>query len=276
MLTKLCLRLIRKHTNPNMIHVIVIDNNSSDESTEYLRSLDWIELIERKKVEGEIPALSHSKALDLALVRVKTPYVLSMHTDTFIKDSRWLDVLIGEIEKDSNIAGVGSWKLEEAPSFHKRFWKIFEFRIRKIVYLLTRNEKKLKHVQSQHRSGYYDLFQGDSSHLDHCEKDYYYLRSHCALYRMDLIRQHNLTFSCGGETAGSKMHKILKQNNYAMIFLSSNFLNKYLVHLNHATMVLHPEFKLKGRTVRKGLKKIELELKNLKADEILKEKTLDC
>ena len=59
MLTKLCLRLIRKHTEKSMIHVIVIDNDSNDESTEYLRSLKWIELIERKKVEGEIPALSH-------------------------------------------------------------------------------------------------------------------------------------------------------------------------------------------------------------------------
>ncbi|MCK5311338.1 MAG: glycosyltransferase, partial [Desulfobacteraceae bacterium] len=239
MLTKLCLRLIRKHTNPAMIHVIVIDNDSADESTEYLRSLTWIELIERKRVKGEIPALSHSRALDLALEQVKTPYVLSIHTDTFIKDSHWLRALIDEIEKDSNIAGVGSWKLEDAPSFYKRFWKIFEFRIRKLVYLLNKNEKKLKHVQSQHKSGYYDLFQNNSLYLNYSDKDYYYLRSHCALYRMDLIRKYNLTFSGGKKTAGSQMHNILLQNNHKMIFLSPNFLNRHLVHLNHATMVLH-------------------------------------
>lgn len=276
MLTKLCLRLIRKHTNPSMVHVIVIDNDSGDESVEYLRSLDWIELIERKRVKGEIPALSHSRALDLALERVRTQYVLSIHTDTFIKDSHWLDALIAEIEKDSNIAGVGSWKLEEAPFFYKRFWKIFEFKIRKLIYLVNRNEKKIKHVQSQQKSGYYDLFQRNSLHLNYNDKDYYYLRSHCALYRMDLIRKYNLTFSGGGETAGSQMHQILRQNNHAMIFLSISFLNKYLVHLNHATMVIHPEFRLKDRTVRKGLKRIKTELKKLKADEILKEDTLDC
>ncbi|MCK5543248.1 MAG: glycosyltransferase family 2 protein [Desulfobacterales bacterium] len=275
MLTKLCLRLIKKHTNPETIHVIVIDNDSCDESTDYLKSLDWIEFIERKKVEGEIPALSHSRALDHALERVTTPYVLSIHTDTFVKNSNWLDALIAEIEKDSNIAGVGSWKLEEGPSFYKRFWKIFEFRIRASIYRIFGDKKKLSKVNSQKQSGYYDLFQKSSLNLNDNDSGYYYLRSHCALYRMDLIRKYKLTFSGKEKTAGSHMHSILVENNHKMIFLSISFLSKYLVHLNHATMVLHPEFGLKNRIVRKGLKRIKSELKHLKSDDILKEDTLD-
>ena len=66
-LTKLCLRLIRKHTDLNLARVVVIDNDSQDESLEYLRTLKWITLIERKHIPGETPALSHSRALDLAL-----------------------------------------------------------------------------------------------------------------------------------------------------------------------------------------------------------------
>ena len=275
MLTKLCLRLIRKYTKQEMIHVIVIDNDSEDESTDYLRSLKWIELIERKRVKGEIPALSHSRALDLALEKVTTPYVLSIHTDTFVKHHQWLYALIDEIEKDPNNAGVGSWKLEDGPSFYKRFWKIFEFRIRAAIYFITGNKKKLNHVKSQKNSGYYDLFQKKSLNLNNSDSDYYYLRSHCALYRMDLIKKYKLTFSGEEKTAGSEMHSILVQNNHKMIFLSISFLNKYLVHLNHATMVLHPEFGLRDRTVRKGLKRIETELKHLKSDEILKEDSLD-
>jgi len=30
-------------------------------------------------------------------------------------------------------------------------------------------------------------------------------------------------------------------NGYKMVFLESAFLSKYVIHLNHATMVLHPE-----------------------------------
>lgn len=108
-LTKLCLRLIRKYTEPNLIHVIVIDNNSRDDSLDYLRSLNWIELIERKGVKDESPSLAHSRALDLALERVKTPYTLSIHTDTLVKDRQWLTALLGEMEKETDIAGVGSW-----------------------------------------------------------------------------------------------------------------------------------------------------------------------
>jgi GT2 family glycosyltransferase len=272
-LTKLCLRLIRKYTDPEMINVIVIDNGSKDESTQYLKTLKWIELIERQKIKGEIPALSHSRALDLALERVTTPYVLSIHTDTFVKSHNWLDTLIAEIEKDSNIAGVGSWKLEDGPSFFKRFWKIFEFRIRAAIYLITGNKKKFNHVKSQKKSGYYGLIQKSS--LNYVDRDYYYLRSHCALYRTDLIKKYKLTFSGKGETAGSEMHKSFVEKGYKMVFLSINFLSKYLIHLNHATMILHPEFGLKNRTVRKGMNRIKNELKHIKAEEILQEDSLD-
>ena len=47
-LTKVCLRLIKKNTDLKKVNVIVIDNNSKDDSTKYLKSLKWIELIERK------------------------------------------------------------------------------------------------------------------------------------------------------------------------------------------------------------------------------------
>jgi GT2 family glycosyltransferase len=85
-ITRLCLRMLRKHTDTGRIHVIAIDNDSGedDESLQYLRSLEWIELIERKAVPGESPGASHASALDMALERVTTPYVMSIHTDTFV------------------------------------------------------------------------------------------------------------------------------------------------------------------------------------------------
>src|SRR5579862_1364184 len=107
-LTKLCLRLLRKYTEPGLAKVIVIDNDSQDASLDYLRRLSWIELIERKTT-GEAPAMAHSKALDLALTRVQTPYVLSIHTDTLVKHAGWLTFLLSRMAKDPRLAGVGSW-----------------------------------------------------------------------------------------------------------------------------------------------------------------------
>jgi len=274
-LIKLCLRCIRKHTDPDLIHVIVIDNNSQDESLEYLRSLTWIELIERIVIPGESPPLSHSRALDLALERVKTPYVLSIHTDTLVKDSNWLKILLSEIENYPNIAGVGSWKLEESPSLGKRIWKLVEFGVRGAAYRIIGNKKKIKEVELQKKSRYYSLSQDNSEDLNSNGSNYFYLRSHCALYRMEFIKKYNLTFTGGDETAGRLMHSLLMEKGYRMIFLSAKFLSSYLVHLNHATMILNPELGSNSKTIRKGLKRCQKELKSLNSGIILNDDTLD-
>jgi phosphoglycolate phosphatase-like HAD superfamily hydrolase len=41
-LTKVCLRLLRKNTDLNHADVIVVDNNSNDESTKYLKNQHWM------------------------------------------------------------------------------------------------------------------------------------------------------------------------------------------------------------------------------------------
>ena len=109
LMTELCLNNLRHYTDLNRAEVIVVDNDSQDESVEYLRHLDWITLLERK-TEGESGPLMHSRALDLALSEVDSEYVLVMHTDTIVKRPDWLDFLLGKIEAEEGIAAVGSWK----------------------------------------------------------------------------------------------------------------------------------------------------------------------
>lgn len=89
-ITKICLRLIRKFTDFNLVDVIVIDNNSNDASLDYLRTLKWITLLVRKAAEPETPVILHARALDLVMEKVNTPYVLSIHTDIFVKDKAWI------------------------------------------------------------------------------------------------------------------------------------------------------------------------------------------
>jgi glycosyltransferase involved in cell wall biosynthesis len=252
-LTKLCLRLLRKHTNPTLAKIIVIDNDSQDESLDYLRTLQWIELIERKHIPGETPALSHSRALDFALERVTTPYVLSIHTDTLVRNNQWLPFLLKMIQMNGNIAGVGSWKLESKPSW-KIFLKTLERNIQKIFYKIT----------------------GKADHaLEGLDHNYYYLRSHCALYRTDLIRRYHTGFSDGEEVAGKVMHRKLVENGYKMLFLTSEELLKYMDHINHATTVLNPELSRNQKSITKGIRRIQKSLESFHADDILKDSHLD-
>ena len=252
-LTKLCLRLLRKHTDLNKAKVIVIDNDSQDASLDYLRSVKWITLIERKAIPNEGAISSHSRALDLALAQVTTPFVLSIHTDTLIKRNDWLDFLIEQINKDANIGGVGSWKLESKP-----FVKVF-----------------LKTIERQAQRFYFKLIGKTQHGLEGVGKNFYYLRSHCALYRMELLKQYNLKFSDGDGLAGKEMHKQLSAHGHSMIFLPSETLIPYLEHINHATTVLNPELSTRTNSVIKGRRRIEKSLSRLGAKEILQDTQLD-
>ena len=252
-ITKICLRLLKKHTNLNRVEVIVVDNQSNDESVEYLRSLNWITLIERKVNQIETGVSSHSRALDLALERVKTPYVLSIHTDTFIKHDNWLDILLDPLKKNNNLAGVGSWKLESLSKVRQwghsfeQLWKRFLF----------------------------NHFNYSRYRADRGDVNAQYLRSHCSLYRMKYIRELNTNFSDGDTTAGKVMFQKIKAAGYEVLFLDSKYLGKYIDHLNHATTILNNEFLCRKRTRVDGKKRIKKMLRGIDAESILNNNELD-
>jgi GT2 family glycosyltransferase len=251
-LTKLCLRLLRKYTDLSKAKVMVIDNDSKDESLDYLRSLTWIDLIERQAVPGETPVQSHSRALDQCLQHVTTPYVLSIHTDTLVKHPQWLEFLFAQIAKSPTIAGVGSWKLESKPA-----WR-----------------RALKLVEHYAQFFYFHLIGRTQHGLAGVGKNYYYLRSHCALYRMDLLRKYQLHFGDGDMVAGKDMHKQLVDAGYKMVFLPSEILIKYLDHINHATTILNPALSRQKR-VDKRLRRMEKNLERMNAKAILQDASLD-
>ena len=207
-LTRLCLRSLRLYSDLSQVKIIAIDNASGDESTEYLRSLPWIRLIERtpEEVAPLAPADMHSTALDLALKEVDTEFVISMHTDTILLQSGWLDYLMSKINRSPKVAGVGSWKLEYVPPL-KQFAKAMEDSFKQALGL-----KK---------------------------KEFRFLRSHCALYRTELLKKHTRGFG-DGECAGSSIHKCLLNAGYELDFLPVSELSRYMVHMNHATMILNP------------------------------------
>ena len=244
-LTKVCLRLLRKNTDLNHADVIVVDNNSNDESTKYLKNLHWIKFIHRDGILNEGGPMSHARALDLAMENIDTPYVIVIHTDTFMIHPGWLNILMQPFN-DPDVAGVGSWKLEQKNIF-QRLGKHIEYLFKKLQKNKINNQR--------------------------FNKEYHYLRSHCAIYKTDLIKNVNSSFSDQNESAGKVLHKKLIHAGYKMIFLESNFLNKYVHHINHATQAINDEFGI--RSANKVIKDYFSYMNRTEIKEILKNDSLD-
>jgi hypothetical protein len=252
-LAKLCLRSLKMHTDLSKIKVLAIDNNSGGESLDYLRSVKWISLIERKDITGEEPAAMHAKALDIGMQSVVTPYVLSIHTDTIVTDDSWLNFLIDKIEQSDKIAGVGSWKLEYVSPL-KRLGKAVEESFQKWIWFpLT----------------------GKRSGIIGTGNNFYYLRSHCAMYRTELIKKYAMGFFDEAQTAGKVIHRKLVENGFQMIFIRPDELSRYMKHLNHATMILNPAIAGKKTGGKKAYDRIMRELKSIQYDKILNDNSLD-
>lgn len=252
-LTRICLRLLRRHTDPGLARVIVIDNDSGDASLDYLRTLPWIELIERRAEPDDTPPLSHSRALDLALARVTTPFVLSIHTDTFVRRSDWLNVLLAPFAEDQRLAGVGSWKLETK----------------------TLTQRIGRRIEQVWKVALFRLTGRRTFRAERFDESLHYLRSHCAMYRMSAIREVGTGFADGQGPAGSVMHRKLVAAGWHMRFLESELLGRYVDHLNHATTVLNPSLGSKASSIRAGRKKMRKMLRGIDADAILADDSLD-
>jgi len=241
-LTRLCLRSIRKYTPRDAVRIIAVDNASADESLEYLRSLSWIRLIERspEDIAGMAPALMHTTAMDLAMAEVDTPFVLSFHTDTIVYRPDWLEFLLGRINRSDRIAGVGSWKLEFKSPL-KRFGKSLE-------------------------DGLKRLFGNGKS-------EFRFIRSHCALYRTDLLKQYTNGFG-DGETAGKSIHTHLTDAGYTMELIPPEVLIKYMDHMNHATMILNPAIGSRKTAAPKARQSLAARMERFQA--ILADDSLDA
>jgi hypothetical protein len=250
--TRLCLRSIRKFTK-SPYEVIVVDNDSQDESLEYLRCLRWIRLLERRaSVEGRGGGYTHSAALDLGLENCNTEFFVSMHSDTFVKKDNWLADLIGYFGGDEDVACVGSGKIEMIPK-----WRTF---LKKATDIRT-FKRKLRREP------------------DTVGKFRYYNRTICCLYRTDILRQERLSFLMGhdeGLTGGQKLYFELVDHGYKTVELPARVLGQYIIHLAHVTQAINPdEFTLRKRTIRKCYRRIEKVMSYPVIQNILADSSLD-
>jgi GT2 family glycosyltransferase len=250
--TRLCLRSIRKFTK-YPYEVVVVDNNSQDQSLEYLKSLKWIRLLERNtSPEQPIGGYAHAAAMDLGLQNCNTEFFVSMHSDAFVKEDKWLTELIRYFDDDENIACVGSGKIELAPWWRTLLKKATDFR--------TFKRKLLREP-------------------DPIGKFRYYNRTICCLYRTDVLRREGLSFGMDqdkGLTGGKKLYFELVDRGYRTVELPPAIMGQFVCHFAHATQAINPqEFTLRKKTVRKCHRLVNKVMSSAVIQSILTDDSLD-
>lgn len=234
-LTRVCLELLKKHfdsgaLDEHSVDVWVVDNDSQDESTEYLRSLDWIHLIERTPEGHEEGFAAHGMGLDLILKSIKTDYVFLLHTDTFIHDPAVFDWMLKYMLADNKIAAVGC--LEQLNRGYIRTgWRIIS--------------RFCKHYWRRLK-----LAVGLSSKIP---KPYLeqYLKSFCTLWNVRLMKQLGHTFFMANRIPGYELQDRMRANGYILRTVSPMRLFRYLDHVEAGTVGLKVGYDETNRRVKR-------------------------
>lgn len=214
-ITKICLELLKQHVENKPVTVWVVDNYSADESTEYLRSLDWINLIERPPSQPEAGHIAHGRALDLALEKIHTDYVFLLHTDTFVFDKTVFAMMLDRSLSNPNIAAVGCVEqldrglARTAWRFSTRLCKHYFRRTKRYFGLRTKDPKPYKEA---------------------------HLKSFCTLWNAKLIKLHGLNFQMGNDVPGYALQDRMVEMGYSIDFLSPRKIFKYLDHMQSGTV----------------------------------------
>ncbi|MFW0754804.1 glycosyltransferase family 2 protein [Pseudomonas sp. H11T01] len=214
-LTKTCLELLREGLQETGVPVFVVDNYSDDASSEYLRTLNWINLIERKSTTPEAGSVAHGRALDMALDHVETEYLFLLHTDTFIYDPTVFTLMISQCTGPREVAAVGcleqlnrgmarsGWRLVS------RFFKHYTRRGLRALGLNARSPKPFREV---------------------------HLKSFCTLWNARLIKKHGLHFQMDDRNPGYELQDRMAALNYKISFLSPQTMFRYLDHIQSGTV----------------------------------------
>ena len=88
------------------------------------------------------------------------------------------------------------------------------------------------------------------------------------------MKEHSSGF-CDGDTAGKSAHLNLRRAGFEMVFLPVRELNRYMRHLNHATMILNPEISGRHTGTPEARKRIQKQLDDIGFKKILSDNTLD-
>jgi GT2 family glycosyltransferase len=243
-ITEVCLTLLKQHfdegtLDPKIVDVWVVDNDSKDASTDYLNSLEWINLIQRTPVEKEEGFAAHGQGLDLVLEQIETDYLFLMHTDTFIFDPSVFNSFLTLCQQNSNVAAVGCLH-QLNRGYIRTAWRtlngFFKFHNRRIKLSLGLKAREPKPYIEP------------------------YIKSFFALWNVKLMKQLGLTFFMENRIPGYALQDIVKQRGFEIKKIPPMKLFKYLEHVEAGTVGLvtgYTEQNRRFKRKKKLLKQLE-------------------
>lgn len=229
----LCLRSIRKHSDRYDIDVIVVDNGSTDDSLDYLRSLNWIQLIERPEESPRNWPRHVFTAWDRGLQDATGAFYLTMHADVFVKADDWLDPFLREMDASERVAGVGAWKLDtEHPLYlwQKHVLGAINWRIKSML----GRKRRAKHQWTGQ-----------------------YPRDYCAMYRTDVLRDRQLQFDPLPELGGGgrSIAKRIWDAGYETRMIPVPELARKIEHIAHGTAAISADKTLRRPAAQRKVEK---------------------
>lgn len=243
-LTRNCLTLLKKHLDEGgldaaRVQVFVVDNNSQDESTTYLRGLEWIHLIERPVTEKEQGFAAHGKGLDLILAAANTDYLFLMHTDTFIYDAEVFDRVLAMAQGNAKVAAVGCLH-QLNRGYVRTAWRtvngFFKYHTRRLKLALGLPAREPKPYIEP------------------------YIKSFFALWDIRLMKQLGLTFLMEDRIPGYALQDQLAAQGYQIKRISPMWLFAFLDHVEAGTVGLVAGYDATNRRAKRKqsiLKKLE-------------------
>ena len=206
-MTRKCLEHLYSNVDLNEVDIWVVDNDSQDDSVAYLRSVEWINLIERVPETGEVGRYSHAAALDCVLNVIETRYILCIHTDTFIFDGALVPYLVNEISRQGAVAaGV-------VEQVHRGAVRAA---VRRSKYAVKRLSAKIcgKTVKPPKTL----------------------LKSHCFIWDADKMKERGVGFS-GGYNPGEFAQRSFEATGDRVVTLPTGRVFRYMHHVHSGTLV---------------------------------------
>ena len=235
-MTSICLDFLRKAVDVSEVPVWVVDNGSKDDSSVYLKSIDWIRFIERTPPSQEAGFMAHGRALDLVLEQVNTKYLLLLHTDTFIFNPSIIAIMLGKIEANDRVAAVGCLE----PVFRGRFHTALRYVTRGAKYYFRRLKISLG-MSSRRPKLHYEV----------------YLKSYCCLWNVHLAKKHGMSFSMADRIPSYEMQDQLSSLGYTFVKVPARTMFSYLDHIDKGTASAKDGVRINDRRVERYQKLLD-------------------
>lgn len=239
--TRLCLRALKKFSKLNL-EIIVVDNNSQDESLSYLKQNKSIRLIENRN--ASVGGQGHKQALDIGIKAATGEWVLLFHSDTIVLKHGWDVTLLSLLDRYPNAVGASST-------------------IREINRFLVWYKKPFRYIK-EWRSYYKFKLEPTPDKI----------MSYCFLLKRDFLISTNFNFESAEGDVADMLYKTKIKGKREFLLMGRRFLDKILWHTSNVSSIFTGQIN-DPKSIKKFRKKMQGLFSTELVNDLINDSTLD-